>query len=79
MEEANHMNRLSVLEERYKALQKEKERILLELSDSAQQGTKSDADRDLHVDSFSYESEDNDERYNELDQVVPEIETSDTA
>jgi hypothetical protein len=79
VEEANLVNRLSVLEERFEELQKEKERILCEMSDSAKtlsqpcSVVENDVENNSHDKEHGYEGED------ELDQVVPEINASDIA
>ncbi|KAI8581064.1 hypothetical protein K450DRAFT_234460 [Umbelopsis ramanniana AG] len=79
VEEANLVNRLSVLEKRFEELQKEKERILCEVLDSAKQPSQPCSVLGKDVESNGYESEPGHESENELDQVVPEIDASDTA
>jgi hypothetical protein len=79
VEEANLVNKLSALEERFEELQKEKERILCEMSDSAEKLSQSSVEVKDNIERNSYESEHEGESENEQDQVVPEISTPDIA
>lgn len=79
VEEANLVNRLSALEERFEELQKEKERILCEMSDSAEKLSQPCVEVKDSLERNSYESEHEGESENEQDQVVPEINVSDIA
>lgn len=79
VEEANLVNRLSTLEERFEELQKEKERILCEMSDSAEKLSQPCVEVKGNLESNNYASEHEGECENEQDQVVPEINASDIA
>ncbi|KAI9286130.1 hypothetical protein BC943DRAFT_336908 [Umbelopsis sp. AD052] len=79
VEEANLVNRLSVLEKRFEELQKEKERILCEMSDPAEQLSQPCPAIEKDVESNSYESEHENDSEDEMDQVVPELHAPDTA
>lgn len=81
LEEANHLNRLTVLEEQYQALQKQKEQILNDLSslwakETLKPGLKSQQ-RLAQSENNEHESESESENHD--DQVVPETDVLDAS